>query len=178
MILRHNKREVPLLNTTSTADISFILLVFFLIMTSMDVDKGLQRQLPPPDRDKTEEVADISKGNMLDLQLTSSNKLIADGKPLDIAQLRSRVMTFVGKTADRQRHIISVTVDRKTSYDLYFNVQNEIMAAYKTLRNRYALKTYGREYERCTAAQREKVREYYPQRIAETTVAEAEGGEI
>ena len=92
MILRHNKREVPLLNTTSTADISFILLVFFLIMTSMDVDKGLQRQLPPPDRDKTEEVADISKGNMLDLQLTSSNKLIADGKPLDVAQLRSRVM--------------------------------------------------------------------------------------
>lgn len=115
---------------------------------------------------------------MLDLQLTSSNKLIADGKPLDVAQLRSRVMTFVGKTADRQRHIISVTIDRRTSYDLYFNVQNEIMAAYKTLRNRYALKTYGREYERCTAAQREKVREYYPQRIAETTVAEAEGGEI
>lgn len=177
MILRHDKREVPQLNTTSTADISFILLVFFLIMTSMDVDKGLQRQLPPPDKNNTEEVADISKSNMLDLQLTSENRLVVDGKPLDIAQLRSRVITFVGKTADRQRHIISVTVDRKTSYDLYFNVQNEIMAAYNTLRNRYALKTYGREYERCTAKQREKVRAYYPLRISETTVAEAEGGE-
>ena len=178
MILRHNKREVPQLNTTSTADISFILLVFFLIMTSMDVDKGLQRQLPPADRDKIEEVADISRGNMLDLQLTSTNMLIVDGKPFDVSRLRSRVMSFVGKTADRQRHIISVTVDRKTSYNLYFNVQNEIMAAYNTLRNRYALKTYGREYERCTPEQREKIRAYYPQRIAETTVAEAEGGDI
>lgn len=178
MNLRHSRREVPLLNTTSTADISFILLVFFLIMTSMDVDKGLQRQLPPANHDKVEEVTDINKANLLDLQLTSTDKLIVDGKPLDVAQLRSRVLTFVGKTADRQRHIISVTVDRKASYDLYFNVQNEIMAAYNVLRNRYAMKTYGREYERCTAAQREKVREYYPQRIAETTVAEAEGGGI
>ena len=118
MILRHNKREVPQLNTTSTADISFILLVFFLIMTSMDADKGLQRQLPPPDNDKTEEVADIGRNNMLDLQLTSTNMLIVDGKPFDVSRLRSRVMSFVGKTADRQRHIISVTVDRKTSYNL------------------------------------------------------------
>lgn len=176
MILRHGKRNVPQLNTTSTADISFILLVFFLVMTSMDVDKGLQRQLPPPDDKDRQEVTDVSKGNVMTLQLTASGQLIADGEPLGVEELRSRIMVFVGKTADRQHHIINLCVDRKAAYDFYFNVQNEIMAAYNALRDGYALKTYGRVYARCTAEQREAVRAYYPQRITETSAEAGNGG--
>lgn len=67
MILRHTKRSVPQINTTSTADISFILLVFFLVMTSMDVDKGLMRTLPPVDADDRQEAVDVAKSNVLSI---------------------------------------------------------------------------------------------------------------
>lgn len=176
MILRRNRRTVPLLNTTSSADISFILLVFFLVMTSMDVDKGLQRQLPPADNKPQQETTDVSKNNLMELQLTAESRLMIDGKLTDIRQLRRRVADFVSRKDKRQSHVIAISVDRSASYDAYFNVQNEIVAAYNDLRNRYAMNIYGKSYAHCTAEQREKVREYYPQRIAETTTEEQEGG--
>lgn len=176
MILSHDKRTVPQLNTTSTADISFILLVFFLVMTSMDVDKGLQRQLLPIEVKTQEEAVDISKGDLLQLNITAASKLFVDGKLMDVSKLRRHVVHFISKKADPQRHIISLDVDREASYDAYFNVQNEIVAAYNQLRDSYALKTYGKVYARCTAEQREKVRQHYPQRIAEASSNAEEGG--
>ncbi|MDO4160969.1 MAG: biopolymer transporter ExbD [Prevotellaceae bacterium] len=176
MIFRHNKRSVPELNTTSTADISFILLVFFLVITSMDVDKGLSRQLPPIDNTDKQEQHDISKSNVMDLKITSSNVILKDGKPANINSLRNDVMLFVSKTADRQHHVITLDIDRNATYDTYFNVQNEIVAAYNTLRNQYAIKTFGHNYESCTPDQRKKVRAYYPQRITEVYSDNTEGG--
>ena len=67
-MFRRRKREVPGLNTTSTADISFMLLIFFLVTTNMDVDKGLIRQLPP-DRKNDNQESFVSKGTILDLSL-------------------------------------------------------------------------------------------------------------
>ena len=80
MILQHNRRTVPQLNTTSTADISFILLVFFLIMTSMDTDKGLTRMLPPINDENRQEATDIEKRNVMSLQLTAADGLTINGK--------------------------------------------------------------------------------------------------
>lgn len=176
MFQRHKRTAFPQLNTTSTADISFILLVFFLVMTSMDIDKGLSRQLPPTDNDKREEVTDVKKGNLLELQLTPSGQLFADGKLLNVDKLRSRTAHFIAKAADRRSCIITLDVDRNAPYDAYFKVQNELMAAYNTLRDRYALRTYGQTYARCTAEQRENVRKHYPQRIVETTSEGVKGG--
>lgn len=89
---------MPQLNTTSTADISFILLVFFLIMTSMDADKGLQRMLPPL-ADETQQVAaDVERSNVLSLAITADNRLRADGKAIGVGDVRSRVMAFVGRS--------------------------------------------------------------------------------
>ena len=77
MILRREKRSVPQLNTTSTADISFILLVFFLIMTSMDTDKGLSRMLPAmTDKERQEETTDIERSNVLSIRLTETSQLV------------------------------------------------------------------------------------------------------
>ena len=138
MILHRDRRTVPQLNTTSTADISFILLVFFLIMTSMDADKGLQRMLPPL-ADETQQVAaDVERSNVLSLAITADNRLRADGKAIGVGDVRSRVMAFVGRLADRSKHVIALDVDRRASYDVYFNVQNEIVAAYNELRNSYS----------------------------------------
>lgn len=176
MILRHSKRSVPELNTTSTADISFILLVFFLVITSMDVDKGLSRRLPPIDSNTSMEAADVSKSNVLELKLTASSQLLADGKPLDAALLRRRVISFVGSQADCQYHVITLDVDRSASYDSYFTVQNEITAAYNTLREQYAKRTFGRSFDVCTPDERDKARDYYPQHLVESTSGGQEGG--
>ena len=176
MILHRDKRTVPQLNTTSTADISFILLVFFLIMTSMDADKGLTRMLPPLENEDRREMTEIEKSNVLSLQITADSRLLADGKPLELAQLRKRVAAFVANAADRRNHIIMIDVDRRSSYEAYFNVQNEIAAAYNVLRDSYAVKRFGSTYGMCTPEQREKVRAFYPQRITETYAGEKEGG--
>lgn len=178
MILRHNKRTVPQLNTTSTADISFILLVFFLIMTSMDTDKGLQRQLPPMDSKAQEEVTDVTRSNLLSISLDAASRLTIDGKKAEVSSLRRRVTDFVGRSSHPARLVIDLDVDRRASYDSYFNVQNEIVAAYNTLRDRCSLKLFGKEYARCTPEQREQVRRLYPQRITESYDGGEEGGAI
>jgi len=176
MFLRHSRRSVPELNTTSTADISFILLVFFLVITSMDVDKGLSRRLSPIDAKPTTEASEVSKSNVLSLQLTAKSRLIANGKPLDTALLRRCVIRFVGSQADRQRHVITLDVDRNATYDSYFAIQNEITAAYNTLREQYAKKTFGRPYKACTPEERDKARDYYPQHLVESTSEQQKGG--
>lgn len=177
MILRREKRSVPQLNTTSTADISFILLVFFLIMTSMDNDKGLARMLPAmTDKERQEEPMDIERGNVLSIRLTEASQLVVDDKACGIGQLRQKVMSFVNGASDARQLIISLDIDRNASYDAYFNIQNEIVAAYNTIRNNYAMKKYGHAYERCTPEERETVRTHYPQRILENTIGNTEGG--
>lgn len=178
MILRRDKRIVPQLNTTSTADISFILLVFFLIMTSMDTDKGLARMLPPMSNEqKQEQPTDIERSNVLSIKLTAESQLIVDDKTYDINLLRQRVATFADAGANRQKRVIKLEVDRNAAYDTYFNVQNEIVAAYNALRNRYALKKYGRSYAMCTPEERDAIRSYYPQQIIETITGDGKGGE-
>lgn len=147
-------------------------------MTSIDVDKGLSRQLPPADNTPKEEITDIKKSNVMRLEITAGSKLTVDGKPEGTEHLRSKIMTFVGKTADRHRHVIILDVDRNATYDAYFHVQNEIVAAYNALRDGYARRVYGRPYAQCTPEERGKVREYYPQRVAETGDISREGGGV
>ena len=72
MVKREKRHSIPELNTTSTADISFMLLIFFLLTTSMDSDKGLGRMMPPPEPDKQEEMQDVKKDNVLTLHLYDS----------------------------------------------------------------------------------------------------------
>ncbi|WP_315535969.1 biopolymer transporter ExbD [Prevotella koreensis] len=160
------RRKVPSLNTTSTADISFMLLILFLVTTSLDADKGLQRQLPPIDN-REEMSIDVNRDNILQLQITADNRIMIDDKPTSLSQLRKIVTDFVANSPDRARHIISLKADRAATYDVYFKMQNEIVAAYRALRDDAAHKYYHRSYDECSNEQREKLRELYPQRIAE-----------
>ena len=81
------RHSVPELNTTSTADISFMLLIFFLVTTNMDVDKGLSRQLPPAE--KQEQQSYVQKGTLMTLKITADNHLWVDDHPLPMAQVRA-----------------------------------------------------------------------------------------
>lgn len=171
MLLRRKRYKIERLNTTSTSDISFMLLIFFLVTTSMDSDKGLGRQLPPPDPDKQEMVRDVERDLVMTLHLMEGGRITIDDEPAAIDDgLRKAVRHFIIEKGSR--HIIELQVDRNADYDSYFRLQNQIVRAYTELRNAAAMKKYGLPYARCTKEDRGRIAEAYPQRIQEVTMAE------
>lgn len=170
MIFRRHKHEVPGLNTTSTADISFMLLIFFLVTTNMDIDKGLPRQLPPYNKEENQE-SFVSKGTTLDLTLTSRSQLLVDGKPSPVEGLEGKIEAFVNRVG--KRHLIKVSVDPQASYDSYFQLQNQLVSAYNRLRNQTAQRLFGCAYTSLSPDHKERVKDACPQRIAEQYNAEA-----
>ena len=94
------KKKMPGLNTSSTADISFMLLIFFLVTTSMDTDMGLQRRLPrPPEPDQEDATMDIKSRNILYVRLNAAGQLWVKDElnsgEYDLGALRNRVKEFV-----------------------------------------------------------------------------------
>lgn len=176
-MFKRKRHNIPTLNTSSTADISFILLIFFLVTTSMNQSKGIERQLPPENKDKTVTVTDVSKKNILVLKLKSDGSILADDEPIKIGELRKHVIHFIENKAERDKHIISVDAERDARYNDYFNIQNEIIAAYRTLRNMRALAVYRHPLEECTPEERMELREFYPQRVADVYSDSEEGGD-
>ena len=187
------KKKMPGLNTSSTADISFMLLIFFLVTTSMDTDMGLARHLPqPPDPDQEYAQVDIKVRNILYVRLNFEGQLWIEDETTrgyaDIKELRQRVKEFVkneqnyskwpekhvkildhlGRCYVTDKHVISVQTDRGTPYDAYFQVQNELVAAYSELRNELAKEKFGREYQYLDDEIKDVIRkQYYPQNISE-----------
>ena len=158
---------VPGLNTTSTADISFMLLIFFLVTTSMDVDKGLLRQLPSPEPQKKEQQQSVvDKANLMALRLTAGDTLWVNDKPMQVSQLKEETIRFVHRLG--KKHLISIESDRDADYNLYFQMQNQLMEAYSQLRNETAQKKYHRDYALLNNDQKEQVRNLCPQRITES----------
>lgn len=167
MLIRRKQHETTGLNTTSTADISFMLLIFFLVTTSMDVDKGLLRQLPSPEPQKKEQQQSVvDKANLMALRLTAGDTLLVNGKPMQVSQLKEETIRFVHRLG--KKHLISIESDRDADYNLYFQMQNQLMEAYSQLRNETAQKKYHRDYALLNNDQKEQVRNICPQRITES----------
>ncbi len=164
MMLKRKSRRVPGLNTTSTADISFMLLIFFLVTTNMDIDKGLRRQLTPTGKDDVQQ-SFVEKGTTMKLTINAQSQLSLDDKPFPVGKLRYEVENFVNRVG--KRHLITVSVDPQASYDAYFAMQQELVAAYRSLREQTALRLFGNHYAALSQTQRDKVKDECPQRIAE-----------
>ena len=186
------KRKVPGLNASSTADISFILLIFFLITTSMDTDMGLARRLPqPPEDEEIKQELKIKERNVMEVRINAAGYLwVKDGTGsdwADIRDLRNRAKVFIqneqnlgtlpekhainldllGQCYLTDKHVISVQTDRGTPYNMYFQVQNELVAAYNELRDELAKQKFGRVYAALSDEQKVAIRTYYPQKISE-----------
>ena len=181
------KRTTPELNTTSTADISFMLLIFFLVTSSMDTDKGLTRQLPSPEDTTEEQELVVKRRNVMQLRLDANDRLTCDDDTVTAEELTRRVEEFVANANDdptkperserevhllglcrvSDRHVIFIKADEATTYDAYFQMQNAIVAGYGHLRNELARKHFGRSYTECTQEQRDAIAMVYPQRISE-----------
>ena len=164
-MLRWKHGDVPELNTTSTAGISFMLLVFFLVTSSMDADKGLGRKLSPMDEQKQEQ-RDINRSNVLEVKIDASDVLYCDDKVVTHEELQQQVEQFVASRQTDQ-HVIAVETDSKTSYNAYFEMQNTIVRAYRELRDKMARQQYGHSFAQCSDAERDAIKARYPQKISE-----------
>ena len=152
------RRSAPEVNAGSMADIAFLLLIFFLVTTTIETDSGLNRKLPP-----MEEVIDppiIKQKNIFTVVVNKNNQLLIEEELKDISDVRKLAVDFLdngGGTGEDscdycngkrdpassdnpEKAIISLKNDRETSYKIYIAVQNELVAAYNVLRNREFLK--------------------------------------
>ena len=182
-------KKIPEINASSMADISFLLLIFFLVTTSMDVNQGLARRLPPPiPPDQKVEDTDINKRNLFVVKINWENKLLVQGQELDIKQLRAKAKEFIANPNDdanmprlfeedfgapfgtlkyTKDHVISVQNDMETQYQAYLDVQNELVAAYNELREECAQKYFNKAYGELEEDQQKTIAKIYPQKISE-----------
>lgn len=188
-------KKVPEINASSTADIAFLLLVFFLVTTTMDVDNGLVRKLPPMPQGKNQKAQEVNKRNVLPVLVNSSDRLLVNGEPTDITQLRAKAKEFIANpndnphlSAKKMKHVdglgnymvsegvVSLQNDRATSYQMYIKVQNELIAAFNELRDELAMQQYGRKFVQLIEDQQNIIKEVYPQRISEAEPKNLGGG--
>ena len=182
-------KKIPEINASSMADISFLLLIFFLVTTSMDVNQGLARRLPAPiPPDAKVEDTDINKRNLFVVKINWENRLLVQGQELDVRQLRAKAKEFIVNANDDQNmpklfeedfgqpfgtlkytkeHVISVQNDAETQYQAYLEVQNELVAAYNELREECAQKYFHKSYNDLDEEWQKKIQKIYPQKISE-----------
>ena len=199
--MARSKRKVPGLNASSTADISFILLIFFLVVTSMDTDTGLARRLPnPPDPNQQEEDVKVKGRNVLVVQVNMNNEISyyygdqasrvfqTNVQPSDLYTIAKEFIAnpnnkanmpefhpadpplpLLGAFPVTKNHIISIQTDRTTKYDVYFQIQNELVRAYNDIRDEFALARFGKHYADIVTDSDEDlaVRGVYPMKISE-----------
>ncbi len=182
------KRKTSEINSSSMADIAFLLLIFFLVTTSMSTSTGLARRLPPPlPPDMKVPPTDVNKRNIFVVKVNSQNQLMVQGELMEVRDLRQKAKEFIknenndpnlpvksevnipliGLMSITKDHVISLQNDVDTQYQAYINVQNELVAAYNELRNELAREKFGMAYEDLDEDQQKAVQAVYPQKISE-----------
>jgi len=161
------------LNAGSMADIAFLLLIFFLVATTIDVDKGITVKLPPWTEDEVERY-DIPRRNVLSVKVNSNNELLVRSDLTPISQLKERTVEFILNPDQRpdlshspKKALISLRNDRETSYETYISVYNELKAAYNSIWEEEALKRYGKTYKNLIIAEKKEIRKDFPLVISE-----------
>ncbi|MBT8282391.1 MAG: biopolymer transporter ExbD [Muriicola sp.] len=151
----------PEVNAGSMADIAFLLLIFFLVTTTIETDAGLDRMLPP--MEPPEDNVVIKQKNIFTVNINKSGQLLVEEELTNLKALRSKAMAFLDNGGDGtcnyckgrkdesssdnpSKAIISLKNDRETKYGTYITVQNELVGAYNELRNREAQRLYGRDF--------------------------------
>ena len=177
------RRETPEINAGSMADISFLLLIFFLVTTTMDVDTGLQRRLPEIQDEPQEEQQKLYKRNIFQIVINGYDQMLIDDNIAEIDEIRDKVIDFIDNNGDGtctwcrgnrlptssdnpNKAVVSLTNDRSTSYGLYVAVQNEVVAAYNTLRDRYSRERFGKSWKEL---EREEIENPNDEQIIERT---------
>ena len=181
------KKKVPAMNTSSTADIAFLLLCYFLMTTTMGSQTGLSRRLPPmPDKNQKVEDQKVNRRNIIQVKINSADRILAGSEPIDVSQLKDKIKEFLSNPANDpnlpekeitsiegfgdypvSKGVISLQNDRGTSYQAYIAVQNELVKAINELRDEFARKNYQSTYLNLDEEKQKIVRKAVPQLISE-----------
>ncbi len=156
-------------NAGSMADIAFLLLIFFLVTTTIASDKGITVKLPPWSNEEVD-AAKLKTRNVFSVLVNADNQLLVRGEPARIEDLRERAKEFILNPQKREdlsekptKAIISLKNDRGTKYETYLSVYNELKAAYRELWDDEARKTLGKPYsDNLPLEARKKIRNKIP----------------
>lgn len=187
-------RKTPEVPATSLADIAFMLLIFFLVTTTMDVDSGLERKLPQWSEELPEDQPQINERNIFVVLVNRNNDLLVEGNVSDINDLRDKAKEFMANPYNDEtlsekeptdvpyfgevmvtKGVISLRNDLDTRYGTYLAVQNELVGAINELRDELAKQEFGKPYETLNREQQSAIRTIYPSKISE---AEPKGKNI
>ncbi len=157
-------KKTPEINSGSMADISFLLLTFFLLTSSINTDQGISRVLPPP-VPKDQKAPDINKRNVMEVLVNQYDQLLINGEPGIVDDLKEKAINFIENPSEDitlsdykietidylgevriSKGVISLQNDRGTSYKMYISVQNELTKAYNELRDKLSMQKFGKKY--------------------------------
>ncbi|MDR2973022.1 MAG: biopolymer transporter ExbD [Bacteroidales bacterium] len=178
------KRKTPGINTGSMADISFLLLTFFLLTSSINTEQGIPRRLPPPSEEKTK--VDINKRNVFSVTVNFNDEIFAGGEIIPLNQLTNRAKEFLENPLNAShlpekeiklienmgeypisKGVLSLTNDQSTSYNMYVQVQNELQRAVNELRDKVSVQYFGRVYEKLDTSLQKSIQKAVPMNISE-----------
>lgn len=180
------RRHSATVNAGSMADIAFLLLIFFLVTTTISADKGILRQLPAVC--ETPNCTDeIPERNLMRISMNEKQQIMIEDDVVELAEIKNLVETFIdnngldacdycegNKSSVSSDHpkkaVISMSHDALTKYDLFVSVQDEITKAYYNLRTRYAEQTYNKTPDQLTREELEGVKKAYPFIVSEIMV--------
>ena len=180
-------RKTPEIPSTSLADIAFMLLIFFLVTTTMDVDSGLERRLPQwVDQDQLDDNTQIKERNVFVVLVNTNNDLLVEGEPFRIEDLRDKTKEFMANPSNDEtlpekelkevpyfgpvevtKGVISLQNALDTQYGTYIAVQNELVGAINDLREDLARSKFGKSYDLLDEDHQKAIKEIYPLMISE-----------
>ncbi|MHA7111791.1 biopolymer transporter ExbD [Sunxiuqinia elliptica] len=181
-------KKVPEIPGSSLADIAFMLLIFFLVTTTMDVDSGLERRLPPmpPEEQEDDDTPPIKERNVFVVLVNANNQLLVEGEITNIDNLREKAKEFMANPYNEEtlpekqmkevdffgpvevtKGVISLRNDVGTQYGTYIAVQNELVGAINDLREDLAKQKFGKSFTKLDRDQQNAIKDIYPSRISE-----------
>ena len=166
-----NRRKMPELNAGSMADIAFLLLIFFLVVTTIAEDKGIPVILPEYYVGPAGGEADR---NVLTILVNANDDILVESVPKQIDDMKEIIMEFVenpkgenDKPTSPKKAIISLQNDVNTSYEAYVKIYSHIHEAYMALRNNMAQLQFQDDYDKLAVAQKNVVLKQYPMKLSE-----------
>ena len=181
------KKKTPSLNTGSMADISFLLLTFFLLTSAINTDQGIQRRLPPPVPEEQDDIK-VNERNVLKIMVNMYDQLLVNGVPMsNIRDLKNRTKEFIlnenndenmpekgqkyieefGETMTHSKGVVSLQNDRGTSYQVYIAVQNQLAEAFNELRDEFSQQRFGKKFADLGETNKNGVQKLIPISISE-----------
>lgn len=182
--MRHSQKSALQVNAGSMADIAFLLLIFFLVTTTISADKGIHRKLPPDCPPGIICSEEINERNILRINLNSKNELMVDDKIIELNELKDLTKLFIDNNGEEtcsycngkemnllsdhpKKAVVSLSTSETSNYETFIAVQDELSKAYYELREVYGYAFFGKAPDKLTASELKEIKEAYPFLLSE-----------